>query len=259
MTNCISGLVVTLNEERNIARCIKSLWLVCNEVIVIDSGSQDRTTSIAQSLGAKIIIQSWAGHGPQRNLGLSYCSNEWVFSLDADEEISEELANTIGSTFIQKPTKISAFAIPRKNFIGSIWVKHSGWHPDIITRLFDKTQHQFTDSLVHEKVETKKHQKVPVLKGSINHYSYDTVEQLRQRAEVYASTSAIELASSNKNLTIISPLIHGVSGFIKKFFLQRGVLNGRIGLAIALARFYNAYLKYKIALSIRSNKGIKSS
>ena len=258
MTNCISGLVVTLNEERNIARCIKSLWLVCNEVIVIDSGSQDRTTSIAQSLGAKIIIQSWVGHGPQRNLGLTYCSNKWVFSLDADEETSKDLAKAINLHFVQEPKKITAYAIPRKNFIGPIWVRHSGWHPDVVTRLFDKTHHQFTDSLVHEKVGTIKHQTVPVLEGWINHYSYDNVDQLRQRAEIYALTSAIDLASSKKNLTVASPLIHGVSGFIKKFLIQKGVLNGKIGLAIARARFHNAYLKYKTALEIRRNQGEKN-
>ena len=249
----ISGLVVTLNEARSIGRCITSLRQICSEIVVLDSGSTDNTTTIAKSLGAKVVSHRWLGHGAQRNLGLHYCSNAWVFSLDADEEISVELAASVTLAFKNEVNDSRAFAVARKNYIGANWIKHSGWYPDIVIRLFNKNLHQFLPRAVHESLMVSR-DNVSVLDGAIHHYSYDSTEQLSERAKTYASIAAVELAQSSKQLHIVSPLVHGAAGFLKKYILQGGVFNGATGLAIALARYQNAYFKYKHALEIRREK-----
>ena len=249
----ISGLVVTLNEAQNIERCLNSLNQFCDEVVVIDSGSTDETVKIAESKGAKVFVHPWLGHGAQRNFGLSKCLNSWVFSLDADEEVSPELATRINAIFESTVPQKLVFSMHRKNFIGKTWITHSGWHPDIVLRLFNKESNQFNDRAVHEKVVADS-EDVSLISGAINHYSYDTISDLFERADLYAHLSAKELARSSCWIGTISPVIHGISGFFKKFVLQLGILHGATGFAIAKARFHNAHTKYKKALQLRSDE-----
>jgi glycosyltransferase involved in cell wall biosynthesis len=120
--NHITGIITTLNEEHNIEACIKSLQLICDEIIVVDSLSTDKTLELAKTCGAKVYIQIYLGDGVQKNVGLTHAANTWIFSLDADERISPELANEINAIDIEN-TPYDAFAVKRKNFIGSRWVK----------------------------------------------------------------------------------------------------------------------------------------
>src|SRR5665647_178151 len=162
----ITGVIITLNEAEHIADCIKSLMPVCNEIIIVDSGSRDQTREIAQNLGAKVHIQKFLGDGPQKNHGLALAENEWILSLDADERLHDTAVKTINALDL-KNTSYEAFALRRRNHIGSRWIKVCGWHPDYCIRLYHKGKTRFSETNIHDKVTTKNYKK---LDADIVHY-----------------------------------------------------------------------------------------
>ena len=170
----ISGNIITLNEEANITDCINSLKKVCNEIIVVDSGSKDKTIEIAQSLGAKVIHQVYLGDGFQKNVALKEVQYNWVLSLDADERLTEEMIKDIRSIDLES-TQFDAFSFRRKNMIGSRWIKHCGWYPDNCTRLYNHTKTKFK--------EVKQHSSVPAnslktFNSDIIHFSFKNIGEL---------------------------------------------------------------------------------
>ncbi|MDD3281594.1 MAG: glycosyltransferase family 2 protein, partial [Bacteroidales bacterium] len=169
--NHITGIITTLNEEHNIEVCIKSLQLICDEIIVVDSLSADKTHELAKACGAKVYLQSYLGDGIQKNVGLAHATNTWVFSLDADERISPELAKEINAIDIEN-TPYDAFAVKRKNFIGSRWVKACHWYPDYLVRLYRKDKTRFTEVKQHAHVPSNNKKK---LSNAIIHYRYNNI------------------------------------------------------------------------------------
>ena len=152
--NQITGVIITLNEAQNIAECIASLQTVCNEIIVVDSGSQDQTREIAESCGARVFVQSYLGDGPQKNYGLQFATNDWILSLDADERLTPELIAEINQLNLNE-TQSDGFAARRRNYIGSRWIKRCGWYPDYCTRLYNRQKTRFKDVKQHSFVDAQ--------------------------------------------------------------------------------------------------------
>ncbi len=246
----ISGIVITINEEKNIKDCLMSLRAVCDELIVVDSGSQDRTLEIARSLGAKCFTQSYLGDGLQKNFGIQHACNKWILSLDADERLSDEAIVCLKQIDF-KSAEFEAFALKRKNFIGKRWIRYGGWYPDYCVRLFNKEKTKWQPILGHSRVESNK---VKKLNGDIIHYSYDYSGQLFVKGDRFSSRAAKELYKLKRSVNAFSPILHGLSAFFRLYFLKWGFLGGLDGLTVALSSGISTYLKYAKLIELNTDQ-----
>lgn len=244
----ITGLVITLNEEKNICECIASLQQICDEVVVVDSCSRDRTVELAASMGAKTVVQPYLGDGPQKNVGITLASNTWVFSLDADERVTPELAAAVNALDLEA-TPYEAFAVRRRNYIGSRWIRCCHWYPNYLIRLYRTDRTRYTDSKQHASVPSSNSCR---LKADILHYAYQNIgEMFTKQARSFSSRSAKIIYQSGKRVTVFSPCLHACAAFFQNYFLRGGILGGIDGLSIAFAMSMNAYLKYARVLEYK--------
>jgi len=237
----ISGLIITLNEEKNIEKCIRSMLLVCDDIVVVDSLSNDKTKEISENLGALVISQKYLGDGPQRSYGLSYCKHRWVLNLDADERVDIDLAATIKSINLDD-IEFDSYEFRRKNIFHNKWIKTSGWYPDYIRRLFDKTQVDFSPLWTHTRIQSSKFKKIK--SGHVVHYTSENYQEIIDITNQYSSRRAKEWHSNGKKAFIMEPFLHGVIAFLKAYFIKRGFMDGVDGFNISLFKGLGSYLKY---------------
>ena len=242
----ITGIVITLNEQNNIRDCIENMQTVCDEIIVVDSNSSDQTREIAAKLGAKVIVQEYLGDGFQKNFALNDASSDWILSLDADERFPEALNNPEMIAEIKsldlKSTKYDAFGFPRRNYIGSRWIKHSGWYPDVCVRLYNRTKARFKEVKQHSYVETKNYK---ILHGDIIHYSFKNLGELFAKpGRNFSTRSAKIMYEKGKKANSFSPVLHGINSFIRHYVFGLGFLDGIDGFTVSLSSAVNGYLKY---------------
>lgn len=238
----ISANIITLNEANNIADCIASVRQVCDEVIVVDSGSQDETVHIAESLGAKVIYQPYLGDGLQKNVALEHVSHDWVLSLDADERLTTKMVSAIRSLDLAT-TSHDAFAFRRRNMIGSRWIRVCGWYPDYCIRLYHHRRGAcFADVKQHASVTaTHPHR----LDADMLHYSFANLGELFAKpGRNFSGRAAKIMYQKGKRANAFSPFLHGLNAFIRKYLLQRGFLGGVDGMTVAISAGLNSYLKY---------------
>ncbi|MFT6926342.1 MAG: glycosyltransferase involved in cell wall biosynthesis [Psychromonas sp.] len=237
----ITGMVITLNESKNIIGCIESLLQVCSEIIIVDSNSTDNTVELAESLGAKVITQSYLGDGFQKNVGLDYASNEWVLSLDADERLTDEMVSEIKAVDLTT-TNHDAFAFRRRNYIGSRWIKQCGWYPDFCIRLYNSKKTKFSEVKQHASVQAQNPKRI---EADIIHYSFENLGQLFAKpGRNFSGRAAKIMYKKGKCANSFSPFTHGLNAFIRKYIFQKGFLGGVDGMTVALSSAVNSYLKY---------------
>ncbi|MDR2980151.1 MAG: glycosyltransferase family 2 protein [Bacteroidales bacterium] len=250
----ISGVIITLNEEKNIHGAIESLQTICEEIIVLDSGSTDQTCAIAESLGAKVYLQEYLGDGWQKNKALEHASHDWVFSLDADERLTPELVDFIQEIDSQNETH-DGYAIRRRNRIGSRWMKCCGWYPDYLVRFFNKKKLKFT--------ETKQHAHVPEINTKritkdIEHYTYQNIGELFAKPGRNFSTRSAKIMYVNgKKISPFTPFLHGFTAFFNNYFFRKGIFHGVDGFTLALAISCNTYLKYAKLLEYKRDSIVR--
>ena len=244
--NAISGLIITFNEENNIHACIDSLHPVCDEIIVIDSYSNDNTVEIARAAGAKVLLQQFLGDGPQRTYGLQYCNNDWVLNIDADERLEEGTIDQIKLLNLAV-TIFEAFEFRRKNILHGKWIKVAGWYPDYVRRLFNKTHIDFSQVQMHTKILTKKSKK---LDCHIVHYSFRDYSDMLTILNRYSTLKAMDLFEERKKVYIISPFTHAFFSFLKHFFIKRGFLAGLDGFVISALNSMGSFFKYAKVLEL---------
>jgi glycosyltransferase involved in cell wall biosynthesis len=250
----ITGIITTLNEEQHIAEAIQSLYQICDEIIVVDSNSTHQTVSIASSLGAKTYLQSYLGDGIQKNFGIQFATNQWIFSMDADERVSPELASIIQNLNLDQTTYFG-FAIRRRNLIGSRWVKSCGWYPDHLVRLFRHDQIRFRDVKQHASVPVENTQK---LKGDLIHFRYKNLGELFAKpARNYSTRGAKILYLQGKKATGVTPFVHGFSAFFVNYFFKGAILEGIDGFTLALSIAVNSYLKYAKLLEFQRDPKVR--
>ena len=250
----ITGIITTLNEENNIVDCIVSLQKICNEIIVVDSYSKDNTVFLAEQAGAKVIQQTYLGDGLQKNFGIEYASNSWIFSLDADERITEELVETIKKIDLSQ-TSFEAFAVRRRNHIGSRWIKSCRWYPDYCTRLYNKKYTRFAPKKEHAYVESNN---VCLLKADILHYSFKNVGELFGKSERdYPTRSAKIMYLKGKKANAFTPIVHFCSAFFTKYFLHGGIFGGVDGLNISISVACSTYQKYARLLEYQRDEKVR--
>lgn len=246
----ISGLVITFNEEKNIGKCIDALFAVCDEVVIVDSLSKDKTVEIAKQKGAIVIEQPFLGDGPQRTHGLPYCSNDWILNLDADEFLDHD-----ATEFILKGKYLEgnydAFSFRVKNFLGDKLIDFSGWYPDHKVRFFNKLTAHPSDSIVHQKIITQNEKKVAV---HILHYGWDSLDQIIAKKNQYSGWHAQQLFDQGKRVNAFKPVLNGLVAFIRCYFFKKGFLNGVDGLSIAGIQAFFSYMKYAKLIKLQLKK-----
>jgi glycosyltransferase involved in cell wall biosynthesis len=237
----ISVYILTYNEENKIEDAIKSaLW--ADEIVVIDSYSEDTTVSIAKRLGARVITLPFEGFGELRNRAIKACRNEWIFSLDADERFTPEAAREV-KRMIQAPDPCDAYFVPRRNWFMGRWIRHSGWYPDYRQpQLFRKGALVFHDDEVHEGYRING--RTGYLKNPIWQFPFRNLEQLLLKANRYSSLGSVKLRRRGVAGGMAKALAHGLGAFIQIYLLKKGFLDGWAGFVIALGNFEGTFYRY---------------
>ena len=236
----VTGLVLTLNGERLLERCLKSLDF-CDELLVVDSESTDRTREIAEACGARVVVNAWPGPVAQFRLALSLVTTTWVVSLDQDEYLSDELRRNIEAK-LDAPDGVAGYFVPRSSFYFNRFMKHSGWYPDHLFRFFRLGKMEVTASGAHYHFEPQGETKT--LTGDILHYPYESFKQHMDKINYYAEEGARSLREKGRRGGMAVGLLHAVVRFIKLYLLKAGFLDGRAGFYNALAGFYYTFQKY---------------
>ncbi len=241
----ISATIITFNEESKIADAINSVdW--ADEVLVIDSESTDKTREIAESLGAKVVVQKWLGFSKQKQFAVDAAENDWILSLDADEKISSELKTEILELKNLPGDELAdGYKIPRLSFYMNRPIRHSGWYPDWQMRFFKRTKGKWKEVIIHESVELQNDAKVVKLKGDILHFSVENAaHHHRMIGERYAPLAAKQMFERGKKTSSLKVAFAPFAAFLQTYFLKLGFLDGFPGFCIAYFAAYHAYLKH---------------
>jgi glycosyltransferase involved in cell wall biosynthesis len=237
----ISATVITLNEQRHIRQCLESLQGIADEMIVVDSGSQDATLEIAAQLGAKTFVHDWTNYAEQKNFASSLAQYEWILSLDADECLSSSLRQDILRAK-QNGTHGVAFEFPRKAFYLGRWIEHSGWYPDHKIRLFLKESAQWEGRFVHEALRVNG--PIVRLQGDLLHYSCQSISEHLQSLDRYTTLAAEDLWHRQKRSSSADLLVSTLAAFLKTYYFKQGFLDGKQGFLIACFAGYYNFIKY---------------
>ena len=249
----ISFCLITLNEEENLPRCLRSCANLADEVVVLDSGSTDSTERIAGEFGARFAHQDWLGYVGQKNKVLSFAQHEWVFSLDADEELSPALRDEIRALKqSEPPATASGFSLPRCVCYDGRWIRHGDWYPDRLVRLFRRDRARFAGGRVHERLEITG--EIRRLRGDLHHYSFRDAADHWARCERYAKLWAQDKFEAGKRAGPLSPWLHGGFRWLRGYVLRRGFLDGRPGWRIARICAREVALKYRLLRELHSER-----
>lgn len=248
----ISGVIITYNEARNIARCLQSLQVVCDEILVLDSYSTDSTAQICHSFGVRFEQNTFEGHIQQKNQALQRASHPWVLSLDADEALSPELRASILALKKESPQK-GGFTFNRlTNYCGK-WIHHSGWYPDTKLRLVTKADAQWGGINPHDQLLPSKELQLQHLKGDLLHYSYYTKADHFKQIAYFSAIAAKELHARRIKSSIPTIIIKVAAQFIKSYFIKLGFLDGVAGWHIAVRSAYATQQKYQLLRKLWQN------
>jgi glycosyltransferase involved in cell wall biosynthesis len=236
----ITATIITVNEERNIARAVESLRC-CDEILILDSGSTDRTVELAANLGARVIEAGWRGFAGQKNWAAEQASHDWILSLDADEALTEPLEAEILALKKAGP-RCDGYTMPRMaNYLGR-WILHSGWYPDRKVRLYRRSKAKWVGDFVHESVQVEG--KVGHLESNILHFTCESLSEHVKTMDRYTTLAAQELVARKETVPLARLLFHPPWTFARSYFFQRGFQDGVEGLMIAYMAAFYTFLKY---------------
>jgi len=242
MIKKLSVIIICMNEETRIRRCLESVKWV-DEIVVVDSGSTDKTLEIVAEYTNKIFTNTdWQGFGPQKKLAESKASNEWILSLDSDEMVSDELRDEI----VQLMSNVNEKTVYRLNRLTNFcykFIKHSGWYPDRIVRLYNKKHYHFNDAYVHEAVDCKGAKKVD-LKKDLYHFTFESLEEYIDKRNRYAKSWADSQFKKGRKVGVLTIVSHSLFAFVRHYFIRLGVLDGYHGFLIATIQMQYTFNKY---------------
>ncbi len=237
----ISACVISFNEEKKIEDCLQSLAPLVDEIVVVDSESQDRTVEIARRFTDRVINQPFLGYVEQKNFAVEQARHDWILSLDCDERISPELHASIVA-IKGRLGEQDGYRIARRTFYVYRWINHC-WYPDAKVRLFDRRKARWGGINPHDRVEVAS-DRVAWLDGDILHYSFDSISDHLKTIDRFTEIGARELIARDRKVTIFSPVSHGLWTFIKVYLIKRGFLDGFAGFVVAVLSFMHAFVKY---------------
>ncbi len=242
MSEKLSVVIITFNEEENIARCLRSVAGLADEIVVLDSFSTDKTESICRSFDVRFYQQAFKGYIEQKNSALQFAQYNWVLSLDADEEVSETLFREIKKV-LQKPDA-DAYTFNRLNNYCGKWIRHSGWYPDKKLRLWKKEKGRWGGVNPHDKVVMEKGSSIKFLKGDLLHYSYRSVEEHIAQINKFSTIAAHEAHKNGKRTNLLTILLRSWWKFFRNYFIKLGILDGYYGFVICSLTGWETFIKY---------------
>ncbi len=236
----LSVAIITHNEEDNIKDALESVkW--ADEIVVVDSFSTDKTLEICRQYTDRVFTLEWTGFADTKQEAVNLTTHPWVFVLDADERVTEELKDEIHN-IIKDESSRDGYYVPRKNFFSGRWIKHGGWWPDYTLRLFRRGKGTFQPREVHEAVNING--STGYLKNPLRHYTYKNVDDYLQRMQRYSTLAAKELFKKGCRGSILDIIFRPPATFFKMFFLQLGMLDGIYGIILAYLYSVYTYKKY---------------
>ncbi|MCX5465070.1 glycosyltransferase family 2 protein [Alcaligenes parafaecalis] len=236
----LSVILITKNEQAHIRACLESVAFA-DEIIVVDSGSTDDTVEIARSMGAQVsITPDWPGFGPQKNRALDQATGDWVLSIDADERVTPELAQLIQQEMAQP--RGTAYRIARLSEFAGRWMRHSGWWPDRVLRLFKRGTARFNDAKVHESVQTE--HPILILDGHFLHFPYASLEVFIDKINRYSSDAARQMQAKGKTTSLPGIAGHASWTFVRHYLVRRGFLDGPQGFILACMAASGSLFRY---------------
>jgi glycosyltransferase involved in cell wall biosynthesis len=235
--------LITYNASARLAQCLQSVQQWADDIVVIDGGSTDGTIDIARTHGARVQVESvWPGFGPQKNRALDALSTDWILSIDSDEIVTAELASAIQSAM--RDARHDVFSVDRLSSFCGKWVRHSGWYPDRIPRLFKRGSARFSDDLVHERLVFPASTAVAPLQGKLLHYSYEDFETVLRKLDAYSSAGARQRHTEGKRGGLGVAVSRGLWAFARTYLLRRGFLDGGAGFMIAVFNAQTVYYRF---------------
>lgn len=239
----LSAVIITLNEERNIGRCIDALKPIADEILVVDSYSEDKTESICRQKNIRFIQTEWKGYAATKNYANSLADNDYIFSVDADEAPDENLQSEILA--LKKSGFDGAYSVNRLTNYCGVWIKNSGWFPDWKVRIFNKNNTHWQGEFVHEELAFSSKIKIKEINGYLLHYSYYNFQEHQERADKYSKLTAKKLYKNGKKANMLKPYLSAIGRFIAMYFIKKGFLDGKMGYKIALISAKSNFIKYK--------------
>ncbi len=236
----LSVTIITLNEEKNLRACLESVAFA-DEIIVVDSGSEDQTLSIAREFTDQVFQEPWQGFARQKNLAQDKALGPWILNVDADERVTPGLKEEI-LWLLRNGSPYTGFRIPRKNFFCGQWIRHGGWYPNYQLRLYQKEAGSFTQREVHEQVVIKG--RVGILKTPLEHFTHDSLSDYLNRMDRYSDLSAEQYLLEGKKVSWLEILFRTKYTFLKMWLLQGGILDGANGFVLAVLYSYYTFIKY---------------
>jgi len=251
----LSVLIITYNEEANIGRCLDSVQAIADEIVVVDSESQDKTIEICLAKGARVVQYPFENFVKQRNNANAEASHDIVFSLDADEVVSPELSASILD--LKKNWKHDAYEINRLNNYCGQWIKHSGWYPEWRARIFDRRKGKWTGMLVHESLDLQKDATKGRINGHLLHYSYHSISEHIQRINKYTDLTAQEFFTKGKKSSAFKIWFNPKVRFFRDYIIKGGFRDGYYGYTICKISALATFLKYSKLRDLYSQEKLK--
>jgi len=247
----LSAVLITKNAGEDFERCLQSLGFA-DEIVVLDSGSTDNTIAIAERAGARVFSsETWPGFGPQRQHAQQYARGEWLFWIDADEVVSDELAQSVQAVIKEAPAN-TVLKVSRLSWFFGRFIRHSGWYPDRVVRLYRRDEFGYNNAMVHEKVACEGAQ-VRVLAGELLHYTATDFQDYFNKSVRYAADWAEERAQRGEKANLFNACTHSVAAFLRYYFFKLGFLDGRHGFLLAATTAHYVFNKYA-ALWIKTRR-----
>ena len=248
--NKLSVVIIALNEEENIGRCLESVRGVADEIVVVDSGSKDKTVSIAESRNARVIHRVFTNYIEQKNFAAQQASGDFILNLDADEALSDELRSSIQYEK-QSSFPAGAYSMNRLNFYCGKAIRTCGWYPDKKIRIWKKGKGKWVGKLVHEKMKPEEGIAVKNLQGDILHYTVPTRELFIQQTENFASLAAEQMKSENTLFLFLKMVFSPPAKFVSSYFLNLGITEGADGFTICFYQSREVFRKYFLAIKLK--------
>ncbi len=250
----VSGLIITYNEENNIERCINSMKQVCDEIIVIDSGSNDKTVEFARRCDAEVIYNKFSGHIEQKNFAVSKASFDYVLSLDADEELDDRLIKNIQA--LKESTLFDGVKFNRLTRYIDKWIYHCDWYPDTKLRLWKKELGAWGGENPHDIVEINPNSKVIHIDGHLLHYSYNSISEHISQTNHFTTIAAKAAYKNGTRSSLFKIFSRPLLKFLKDYFLRLGFLDGKYGFIICIINSLSALLKYAKIKELQEGKDL---
>jgi glycosyltransferase involved in cell wall biosynthesis len=236
----LSVAVIVKNEEQNLSRMLDSIkW--ADEIVVVDTGSTDNTTIIAEKYACKVLHSQWLGFGKCKQFAVDNCTNEWILSLDADEVVTPELADKI-KQIITHVNSLNGYRIHRISFYLGRMIRHCGWNNDYTLRLFRKSQGQFNQKSVHESVVING--TIGTIKELLLHYTYPTIESHLEKMNLYSNLSSLEMHQKGKRTTLMGAYFRSIWKVFQMYVLKAGFLDGKEGYILCRNSGMGIWWKY---------------